>query len=536
MVTEPAAAPALPAAPRPAKSPTLAGNVAATVAGTAVAIIVQIACLPMQLDALGLAAWGVLGLQAVIQGVVLTLDLGLGSVVGRELARLSHAMADTEKTAEASREARNLVRTLEIGYWLVGILAAVSIWIAAPWLATHWVAQGITPVPFVPHDQVAKSLRAMGIVAGMLLPGGLYTAVLAGLQRQIGAQILRMGWSFAINVGAVVAVRMTGAGLDAFFAVQLATTLVWTIASAGLCWYRLPGAGRPRWHPEAFARLWRFAAGMAVITVAGTVLVQIDKVALSYLVPLELAGGYFVAYTIGTTPLLLVKPLFAVIFPRLTRSVATPGADVSGDFHRNAQIMAALVLPLAAVVATFGVPLVQAWTRNPDTAALAGPLAGLLIVGTALHALMHVPYALQLAHGWVRVSVHILAVVLSVMIPLMAVLVWRFSVTGAALGWLIMHALQLTLCVAATHGRLLPGERLRWLLRDFAIPLAVAVALAWTGKVTLSFAAPTLLAPEGNRLLAFAAMAVVGLVAQIGTVLACDQLFGAVRQRLLKRG
>jgi len=44
--------------------------------------------------------------------------------------------------------------------------------------------------------------------------------------------------------------------------------------------------------------------------------------------------------------------------------------------------------------------------------------------------------------------------------------------------------------------------------------------------------APTLLAPEGNRLLSFAAMAVVGLVAQLGTVLACDQLFGAVRQRL----
>jgi O-antigen/teichoic acid export membrane protein len=291
----------------------------------------------------------------------------------------------------------------------------------------------------------------------------------------------------------------------------------------------------PRWQPETITRLWRFAAGMAVITVAGMVLVQVDKVALSYLVPLELAGGYFVAYAIGTTPLLLVKPLFAVIFPRLTRSVATPGADLRGDFHRNAQIMAALVLPVAAVVATFGVPLVNAWTRNPDTAALAGPLAGLLIVGTALHALMHVPYALQLAHGWVRVSVHILAVVLTVMIPLMTVLVWRYSVTGAALGWLIMHALQLTLCVAATHGRLLPGERRRWLLQDLAVPLAAAVALAWAGRGLVQVAAPVLLSPDGNRLWSFAAMAAVGLLVQIGTVLACDQLYGVVRQRLARR-
>jgi O-antigen/teichoic acid export membrane protein len=520
-----------PEAPAGDKAPTLAGNVAATVVGTGVAIVVQIGCLPLLLDekALGLAAWGVVGLQTVVQGVVLTLDLGLGAVVGRELARLA-------KATEGARASRDLVRTLEIGYWGIGAVAAAVIAAAAPWIAVHWVAQGAAHAAgsghsaALPPEAVARALRAMGVVAGLLLPGTLYTAVLAGLQRQVGAQVLRMGWSLAVNVGAVVAVRASGAGLEAFFAVQMAATLLWTGASAALCWSRLPGRGG-RWAPEALRAPWRFAAGLALITVAGMVLVQLDKVALSYLVPLELAGAYFVAYAVGTTPLLLVKPLFAVIFPRFAHAVATPGSDLAGDFHRNAQIMAVLVLPLAAVVGRFGVDLVQVWTGNPDTAALAGPLAGLLVLGTALHALMHVPYALQLAHGWVRVSLRILAVVLAVMIPGMAILVWKLSVTGAALGWLLMHALQLTLCVASTHGRLLPGERRRWLWQDVALPLGTAAAVAWLGRAGLVAVVPGLLEPGANRLAAFTAMGAVGLCVQIATVMSCDRLRAVAWER-----
>ena len=66
--------------------------------------------------------------------------------------------------------------------------------------------------------------------------------------------------------------------------------------------------------------------------------------------------------------------------------------------------MSVLILPVAIVIALFSYEIILLWTQNPTIARELISLVSILICGTALNGLMNLPYALQLAFGWTRLS------------------------------------------------------------------------------------------------------------------------------------
>ena len=94
-------------------------DLAANFAGVGSSALLQFACVPLYLKFLGIEAFGLIGFYLMLQAVLQVLDLGLSPTMNREMARYS---VQPEKAAEA----RDLVRTLEAGYWLIGIAIGVS--------------------------------------------------------------------------------------------------------------------------------------------------------------------------------------------------------------------------------------------------------------------------------------------------------------------------------------------------------------------------------------------------------------------------
>lgn len=102
----------------------------ASFAGTGWSGVVQLACIPAYIKLMGIESYGLIGFYLVLQAALQVLDLGFSPTMNREMARYSVL---PHKTAEA----RDLVRTLEIGYWLIGLAIGAGILAAAPWLAIH---------------------------------------------------------------------------------------------------------------------------------------------------------------------------------------------------------------------------------------------------------------------------------------------------------------------------------------------------------------------------------------------------------------
>jgi O-antigen/teichoic acid export membrane protein len=434
---------------------------------------------PLYIKLLGVEAYGLVGLAATLQVGISLLDVGLATTLNRELAMAAGG------GKEGAIGQRDLVRTLEITYWLAALAMVALVELAAPGIAKGWLHP-----ERLSTDAVERAIRLIGITIALQFPFTLYEGGLLGIGRQVALNVLLVVGA-TLRFGAVVAVLVwVSPTLEAFFYWQVAVTALQTAAGGWLLWSSLPrAAARPRFRRDLLASVGRFAGGMAGISLTTVVLTQMDKVVLSKLLTLS-AFGYYTLAAVATGVLyMLFLPLFQAVFPRFSQLVALgDGKALSELYHRSAQALSVLVLPAATVLALFAHEIMLLWTRSPEAADATRILVALFAVGTAMQGLMNVPYALQLAAGWTRLALYANLVAIAVLLPAIVVLASRYGAVGSAIVWVALNAGYATIGVGIMHRRLLRGELGRWYATDVGLPLAASVAAA--GAVRLAIPAP----------------------------------------------
>jgi O-antigen/teichoic acid export membrane protein len=453
----------------------------ANLVGRAWTALAAVIFVPLYIKLLGVEAYGLVGFAATLQIGISLLDVGLATTLNRELARMN---ADRGRnTAEPQRD---LVRTLEITYWVAALAIVALVELAAPAIAGRWLHP-----ERLSTASVEQAIRLIGITIALQIPFTLYEGGLLGIGRQVALNVLLVGGA-TLRFGAVVAVLVwVSPTIETFFAWQVAITALQTTAGGWLLWSSLPRASsRARFRRDLLAGVWRFATGMAGISLTAVVLTQMDKVVLSKLLTLS-AFGYYTLAAVATGVLyVLFLPLFQAVFPRFSQLVALgDGKALSVLYHRSAQALSVLVLPAATVLALFAHEVMLLWTRSPEAADATRVLVALFAVGTAIHGLMNVPYALQLAVGWTRLALYANLVAIALLLPAIVVLSSRYGAVGAAIVWVALNAGYATIGVGVMHRRLLRGELARWYVADVGLPLLASVAAA--AVVRLAIPAPT---------------------------------------------
>jgi hypothetical protein len=204
----------------------------ASFAGTGWAGLVQLACIPAYIKFMGIESYGLIGFYLVLQAMLQVLDLGLSPTMTREMARYS-------VRPDKADEARDLVRTLEIGYWFIGLLIGAAILTAAPWLAVHWIKASAIPV-----RKVMQVVMLMGILAFFQWPVSFYQGGLTGLRQQVLMNLLKIGAATANNAGGVLILWLVSPTIQAFLVWQIGVNAVVVTALALFLWRRSFGSGR----------------------------------------------------------------------------------------------------------------------------------------------------------------------------------------------------------------------------------------------------------------------------------------------------
>jgi len=448
-------------------------NFFANLAGSGWAALVGLACTPLYIRFMGMEAYGLVGFYFLLLGIINILDLGLSPTMNREMARYS-VMPDK------AGEARDFVRTLEVGYWAVGILIGAAIYFAAPHIATHWIKSGD-----IPASEVRRAVTIMGVLAALQWPLSLYQGGLLGLQRQVLLNGISIVTATLGGGGALLALWLVSPTISVFFTWQIIIALLQTTITTIALWRCLPASGNPpRFEPGLLRSTWRFTAGMGGITLTALVLTQLDKVILSKLLPLKDFGYYVLAGVVaGSLTSLVISPMFNTIFPRFSSLVAQgEEKKLLEMYHGSTQVMAVLILPAAAVIALFSREILLLWTGNSEVAQNSAPIVSLLVIGTALNGLMNLPFALQLANGWTKIGVTINTAFIIALVPAIVFLTTHFGPVGAASAWIMLNAFYMAIGVPLTHRRLLAGEAPRWFTKDICPPLAGALFIAGAGR------------------------------------------------------
>lgn len=494
-------------------------NLAAGFASSVCTALIGLAVVPFYVKYLGQEGYGLIGFLATAQAVFQVLDLGLATGINREIAR--EAQSGNLSGAPA------LLHTVAAIYWaMAGVIAlamlALSHSIAAHWLSAEKLAFG----------DLALAVTLIGLVIAARWPGQLYQGALMGAQRIVVSSALSIALVTLGSGGAVLVLAFVSPSVSAFLLWQAGVGLAYTLAARAASW-RILGRERVRIDRSQLRRIWRFSAGVTAITIAGMVLGQLDKLVLSKMLSLAEYGQYMIAFTLAGTLYLLSGPLFNAVYPRFSGLVRSGETERLGQAYRLAtRLLGAVLFPLAMLLSVFPEELIQAWTGDAGLARGARLLLPILAIGTALHGVMYVPFALQLAYGTTRLQLTINALLLVIAAPLTVFLVLHYGALGGALAWLSLHSLYMVFGTWLTHRHLLKGLGAKWIALDVGVPLAVSalvglLAHGWTASS--DFSVPARLACGAVwALIAFALVVVVSPALRVAAL----QRFRGVAYRI----
>lgn len=441
-------------------------NVGVPLAGGAAAALVSLLCVPVYLHFLGVEVYGLIGIWTTLEDLANLLDLGLTPTLTREMAVCA---SDPTRAGEA----RTIVRTLEAGYWTVGILIGAVLVMAAPALADHWFRnRGI------PASTLQTVLTMIGLLIACRWPLSFYSGGLIGLDCQVLLGVVTTGLSWVRNLGAVVVLWWIAPSAVAFFAWQILVNTVQTVLVTVLLWRNLPSADQPaRIRPRALKGIWRFAAGNSGIAVVALCLNSMDKLVASKMLSLETLGYYMLGWRLTGVLYLIFGAMTSALLPAFARLATTGEAGrLKRLYHQSCQATAVMAMPAATIFLLFGHDLLKIWTRSSLISANTYPIAVLLITGAALNGLGTGPYCLQLALGWTSITFYSNLALLCLAAPLLIIFTQHFGARGTASAWVLINAGYLLTEIPLTHWFLLRSELLRWYLEDNGLPLLACVA------------------------------------------------------------
>lgn len=439
-------------------------NVLANYLGQGWVALMAIVFVPYYSRALGMEAFGLVGLMLSLQAMTLLLDLGLGGVMNRELARRS-------VTDGVAGSMRALVRTLEYFIWPSSVVIALAIAGAGPWLAGSWLhPQAISA------EETRRAICMMAVAIALQWPAAFYTNGLSGLERQPTANAINATFATLRAVGAAMVLAFVSPSILAFMAWYALVGGAQSATSAILLWRALP-PGPARFRLEELRAARRFAGGLFLITGTAIVLMQLDRIILSATRPLSEVGYFTLALTVAAALGRAVQPIFNAVYPRFSRLVATGDErTLTTLYHECSQYLVVMVAALGGFLIAFAEPVVRLWTGDAATAAMVAPPLAILVAGSVINSLLNLPYALQLANGWTSLTGLLNSAAVVIMIPVGIVVIGHFGLAGAASLWLATNVFTLTLGLPVMHRRLLRGELGPWYLRDVLPPMAAAAA------------------------------------------------------------
>ena len=114
---------------------------------------------------------------------------------------------------------------------------------------------------------------------------------------------------------------------------------------------------------------------------------------------------------------------------------------------------------------------------------MSGAVLSVLVTGTALNALMNIPYMLQLAYGRTRLTLYCNLVGVSVLVPALIIFTPRYGPIAAAVAWLTLNAGYITIEMMLVHRRILRGELGRWYGNDVAKPAIATFITVLTARL-----------------------------------------------------
>jgi O-antigen/teichoic acid export membrane protein len=401
----------------------LTRNVLWSLLGTGLPMLVAVFVIPVLLEQMGVARFGVLSLAWIVVGYFSLFDLGLGRVMTQLVAR--------ELGSGQYDQIPPLVWAGLVLMGVMGIVGAVVLAVLSPWL--------VGQILEIPQELQAETVIAFFLLAASI-PVVISTTGLRGVleahQRFDLVNIVRVPLGFITYLGPL-AVLPFSHRLPAMVAVLVIARLISWATYFGLCLQQYPNLReRQTLQTGLMKRMLSFGGWMTLSNIAAPLLLYLGRFQLAVLVSAEAVAYFSVPYDLVTNLLIIPGVLVSVFFPAFAQQFRGVAVDVSSLYRRSMRYMLGIMLPLALVPALFARPGL-AWWINEEFADNGYRAAQILAIGVLVNSFGHLSQAVVQAYGRPDLTAKLHLAELVLYVPYSWWLINHYGIEGAALAWVL---------------------------------------------------------------------------------------------------
>jgi O-antigen/teichoic acid export membrane protein len=445
---------------------------------------------PMVIKLLGSEGYGILILVGLIPSYLSFSDLGMG-VASTKFS--SEAVAQGDESREAS-----VVATATSVAFTGSFIAVLPIII---------FAREIASAMNVPANMLSTASLALQLTCGSFVFGILSNIInspeLARLRMDVNALITATS-RIVLALGTVI-VLWLGMGIvgAALFGLLIG---ILTIGGHLVAYRMLIGRFPTLRLEKALVRpLLRFGVALAVSSIAVTILINLEKGLLTRLTSVQSLSYFSVAATLAGMVSLGLNSFVTALLPALSRLTAP---DAAGSFRalfaRLLRLSIICVFPPLSFLIVIADPFFSKWA-GPDFGANSTIPFYLLSIGLAFNLIGWIPQVALTAVGRTEVLPKLYWCELPISAAISYLLISRYGVIGAALGWLVRAIIDALVILLITRKVLAFSFGFLRNLRAFL--LAAATFLPAIVPAVLGFS-PLIVVPLWA--ISFAAFAMVG--------------------------
>ncbi|MDB5954975.1 oligosaccharide flippase family protein [Ramlibacter sp.] len=457
--------------PLPGKRQAVGRNLLLSSLGMALPVIASLLALPVTVQGLGAARFGVLSLLLGVFAYISLLDLGLGTAVSYRVAHMIHEAADAARV-------RATVRSATIAALVTGALAATAFSLSARWLCTV-----ILGSDFAHLAEATDCLRMLAASLPLVFVAAVFSGVLIAHEAFGPLNRTRVPFGVLIAIAPALA-AVCGADLVVAAELLLAIRVGVAAIQARQCARVLPALWRPA--PGGSFRLdlltlLRFGGWTTVSSMVGPVMVYMDRFYLAAATSPSQVAGYVATYELASKLLLPPALVVQIFFPLLIGARVRDVAESEQLFSRLASGVALLCFLPAALLAATAPELLGRWL--PAVASSESTAALQILCGGALINCVSQVFVLQVQSlGRTKA----IAVAHLAQLPVYLLLLWwsavHFGLVGVALAWSLRTAADAILFCGMAASTVGAQARTR-LWRTLVVTLALSLILAGLTQV-----------------------------------------------------
>ena len=391
-------------------------NTLINLVGYVVPMAVMLVTVPLYLDQLGEARYGVLALVWLVLGYFSFLEMGLGKATANQIAKAKDA---------PNAERSEIFWTALLINAAMGMVGAGILWLAGGYLLTS-----VLKIPAAFSQEAVAALPWMVATLPLALVSSVLNGALEGRKKFLTVNILQVLSNTIFQIAPLIVAYLYGASLEVVIPAAVLSRAAMNLPFVIACYRVVPFTFAPSFSVMRAKSLFTYGGWVAITGIVSPVMETLDRFLIGMVLGAKAVAHYTIAYQLATKVRILPASLSRAIFPVLS---ADP-AKASNMAIESFSALLAIMTPVIVLGVLLVGPFLEIWVGT-EVAFHAAHVAQIVLLGVWANSLAYIPLSLLQANGrpGVVARLHV-----AELLPFLAILYFattRWGIVGAAGAW-----------------------------------------------------------------------------------------------------